>query len=266
MNRDDLNPASYDSRTVNLVAPALLVGLALAVNLSPLSFPMQGFHVWMHELGHATVAWLTGRRAVPLPFGWTSVGDERSVLVYGVVLALLVVLAVAGWRERKAGPVILALVLIGMQFALTWEAPAGVQRRWQIFGGVGGEFYLSALLMAAFFVPLPERFRWGACRYVVFFIAASCFIAVFGYWRRAHYGLEDIPWGSTINGEGDGGGDMNILRDEFHWSNHQIVGTYYGLGRGCLAALLVVYAACVLRINRLPALVRRRGRNQKPVE
>lgn len=266
MNGNGPSPASFDSRLVNLVAPAALAGLALAVNLSPLAFLMQGFHVWMHELGHATVAWLTGRRAVPLPFGWTSVGDERSLLVYGVVLALLLALLGAGWRERKAAPVLLALVLIGVQFALTWEAPADVQRRWQIFGGVGGEFYLSALLMAAFFVPFPEAFRWGTCRYLVFFLAASCFLEVFRYWRRAHYGLEDIPWGSMISGEGDGGGDMNILRDEYQWSNHRIVGTYYGLGRGCLAALLVVYAAAVLPLNRLPDLRRRLGRNETRAE
>ncbi len=49
----------------------------------------------------------------------------------------------------------------------------------------------------------------------------------------------------------DGGGDMNILRDEYHWSNHQITGTYNHLGNVCLVALLVVYVIFALRLDRL---------------
>ena len=31
-----------------------------------------GIKIWFHELGHATIAWLAGRQALPLPIGWTS--------------------------------------------------------------------------------------------------------------------------------------------------------------------------------------------------
>jgi hypothetical protein len=252
MKDNDFDPFSYDSRVINLVAPPAIVGLALAVNLSPLSFFMQGFHVWMHELGHATVAWLTGRRALPLPIGWTSIADNRSLFVYFGVLFLLAVLFVVGWRERKVWPMIIAVILAALQFYLTWGMSEYTQRRWQIFGGVGGQFYLSALMMACFFVELPDKFRWGACRYLVLFIAASCFIDAYTFWSQVHRGIEDIPWGSMINGEEDGGGDMNILLDEYHWTNHQIIGAYYHLGRGCLWALLAVYAAFVLQLDRIP--------------
>jgi hypothetical protein len=252
MNEAELDPTSFDSRLVNMAAPPLVVGLALAVNMSPLSFLMEGFHVWMHELGHATVAWLTGRRALPLPFGWTSVADERSMFVYLGVLFLLGLLLVAGWRERMAWPVILAAALAALQLEMTWFMPEHTQRMLEIFAGVGGEFLLSALMMAAFFVQFPEKFRWGACRYVVLFIAASCLINASTYWNRVHHGTEDIPWGSMINGEDDGGGDMNILRDEFGWTNHQIIGAYYRLGEGCLAGLLVIYGAFALRLDNVP--------------
>ena len=257
MHENDFDPFSQDSRLINLAAPPVVVGLALAVNLSPLSFLMQGFHVWMHEFGHATVAWLTGRRALPLPIGWTSIDDERSSFVYFGVLFLLIVLFVVGWRERKVWPMIIAVILAVLQFDLTWHMAEYTQRRWQIFGGVGGQFYLSALLMACFFIQLPDKFRWGACRYIVLFIASSCFIDAYTFWVQVHRGLEDIPWGSMINGEGDGGGDMNILRDEYHWSNHQIIGAYYHIGQGCLLALLLVYVAFALQLNRLPDLVLR---------
>ena len=59
----------FDSWLVNVLVPPLLLGLVWLVNQSPLSFFLTGFHVWMHEFGHSTAAWLTGRRATPLPFG-----------------------------------------------------------------------------------------------------------------------------------------------------------------------------------------------------
>jgi hypothetical protein len=248
---------SFDNRTVNLVAPPLVVALAWLVSLSPLVFLMKGFHVWMHELGHATVAWMSGFEALPVPFGWTSVGTERSPVVYFVVLGLLGLLFAAGWKERKAWPAVLALILAVAQLYMTWFMPASRQYELQIFAGEGGKFYLSALFMAAFFVQFPEPFRWGACRYLVLFLAASSFIDAFTSWSEVHRGLEDIPWGSMINGEGDGDGDMNILRDVYHWSNHRIFGTYYNLGLGCIAALAGVYAAFAFGLNRLPDLVLR---------
>lgn len=252
MDKPQFKPFSFDDRVVILVAPLLVAGLALAVNLSPLAFFLGGFHVWMHELGHATVAWLTGRQALPLPIGWTSIGSERSAFVYFGVLFLLAVFFAAAWRQRMVGPMVLAVLLAVLQAYMTWRLPEYRQRLWQIFGGVGGQFYLSALLMAGFFFPLPEKFKWGACRYVVFFIAASCFFDVFAQWSRVHRGQEAIPWGSMINGEDDGGGDMNILRDEYRWRDAQIASVYHNLGRACLAALLLVYVAAALNLNRLP--------------
>jgi hypothetical protein len=258
MSDYSLDPRSFESLPVKVIAPPLVVALAFAVNASPLAFFLQGFHVWMHEMGHATVAWLTGRRALPLPFGWTSIEDERSMVVYLGVLLLLGILFVASWRERTLVPMVMAVAIAALQAYMTWGLQERTQRLWQIFGGVGGQFYLSALCMAAFFFQLPEKFRWGACRYVVLFIAASCFLDIYAYWNQVHRGLEDIPWGSMINGEGDGGGDMNILRDEYRWSNHHIIGAYYRLGQGCAAALVLVYALFVFRVNRLldPLLAR----------
>lgn len=63
------NPLSFDSWIVNAVAPPLVVGLAILVRKSFLGFFLEGFHVWIHEFGHATVAWMIGKRALPLPFG-----------------------------------------------------------------------------------------------------------------------------------------------------------------------------------------------------
>ena len=54
-----------------------------------------------------------------------------------------------------------------------------------------------------------------------------------------------------INGENDGGGDMNILAEEFHWTGHQIVFTYNHLAYACLVSVIGVYLFFNLRLDRV---------------
>ncbi len=231
---------------VNLIAPPVIVALAWLVTLTPLSFLLRGFQVWVHEFGHATVAWLTGRRALPLPFGWTNVEPEFSLFVYFGVLFLLTLLLVAGWRERKLGPVALAVALAGLQFWMTWRWPEARQQFWFSFGGVAGEFVLPALAAVLFFVELPEKFRWGTCRHIFLFLGAACFILSFTFWHRVHHGLEPVPLGTLIGGEDDAGGDMNILNEDFGWSLLRIRRTYHLLAVTSAWAVAGAYllAAC----------------------
>jgi hypothetical protein len=243
---------SFDNWRVNAVVPPVVVALAWLVNLSPLGFFLTGFHVWVHEFGHATAAWLTGRRALPLPIGWTAIEPPYSPVVYFGILLLLGVLFVAGWKERKVWPMLIAVAVAPLQFYMTWRLTDHEQQFWWTFCGVGGEFYLSALFMACFFVQLPEKFRWGACRYLFLFLGASCFLHIFLFWNRVYHGLEDIPMGSMVNGEDDAGGDMNVLMSDYHWTHSKIRMTYHYLGNWCLVGLGVVYATFVLRLNRIP--------------
>jgi hypothetical protein len=246
---DPYDPTSFDSQLVNVLALPLVAGLAVLVRLSPFGFLLEGFHVWIHELGHASVAWMTGRKAIPLPIGWTNVEQERSVFVYAGVVALLSTLAVYGWRERKAMPVFLGAVLACAQVYMTWCLPEDRGHMWMIFAGVGGEFYVAAAMVGLFYYQFPDGFRWGGCRYFFLFIGAASFSETFAFWRDVKRGIEGIPYGSMIGGEDDGGGDMNILRDDYGWTQHQIFNTYYHLGEVCLAGLVVVYAFFALRLD-----------------
>lgn len=244
---------AFDHRMVNIVVPPLLLGLIWLLNWSPLGIFLRGFHVWMHEFGHATAAWMCGRRALPLPFGWTPVEDEYSPFVYFGLLLLFILLFGAGWKERKVWPMLAAMVLAGLQYYMTWRMPEERQEFWWgAFGGVGGEFYLSALLMAFFFVELPEKFRWGICRYGFFLIGATVFLHITGFWEQVNQGLQDIPFGSMINGEDDQGGDMNKLLDDHGWTRSDIRHRYLSLGRCCWAGLGLVYASFALGLNRIP--------------
>ena len=244
---------------LNLIAPPAIVAVAWLATLTPFAFLLRGFQVWVHEFGHATVAWMTGRRALPLPFGWTTVEPEFSNFVYFGVLFLLTVLLVAGWRERKLWPMIIAVALAGLQFWMTWRWPEARQQFWFSFGGVAGEFVLSALAMMLFFVDLPEKFRWDTCRYVFLFLGAACFIMSFTFWQRVYHGLEPVPLGTMIGGEDDAGGDMNILNEDFGWSFLRIRRTYHLLAVTCAWAVAGAYVLAACRVERLVEWVANRS-------
>jgi hypothetical protein len=251
--QDDYDPEAEAARRwrLNLIAPPVIVAVAWLATLTPLAFLLRGFQVWVHEFGHASVAWMTGRRALPLPFGWTTIEPEFSNFVYFGVLFLLTVLLVAGWRERKVWPMAIAVALAGLQFWMTWRWPEARQQFWFSFGGVAGEFVLSALAMMLFFVELPEKFRWDTCRYGFLFLGAACFIMSFTFWLRVYHGLEPVPLGTMIGGEDDAGGDMNILIDEFRWNFIRIRRTYHLLAVTCAWAVAGVYVLAACRAGRL---------------
>jgi len=243
------NPFSFDSWLVNAFALPLLLLLAFAVNSSQFGFFLRGFQIWMHEFGHATVAWMSGYRALPLPIGWTNVSPEKSNFVYFGVLFLFGVMAWAGWRERKIWAIVLPIALVPLQAYMTWKMPEHRYEVWMAWSGVGGEYYLSVLLLMLFFVRLPEKFRWGGCRYLLGFLAASAFLNIWVFWRKVATFKELIPYGSMVNGEEDGGGDMNILRDN-GWREVDITWSYSQLGTACWVALAVVWLIFVFRLDR----------------
>ena len=215
--------------------------------------------MWIHEFGHATIGWMTGHRALPLPIGWTPIAPEKSLFVYGGVLFLLGLFFLAGARERKIWPMIFAVALAALQAFMTWRLPETTAEMWISFGGVGGEFYLSAAMVGLFYFRLPKKFRWGGCRYFFLFIGAGSFFQTFTMWWKISRGEEGIPYGSMIHGEEDAGGDMNGLHGEFGWSQHDIIHTYHHLGNACLAGMIGLYVCFALRLDVVVARVLKRA-------
>lgn len=240
----------YDNRWVTAFGPVLVALIAIGVSKTPLGFFLDGFHVWTHEFGHATVAWLAGHTASPLPIGWTNTGPKTPFVYFGIIF-LLIVLIVAGIRERKVWPVLIAVTLLPLQFYLSWVQPEYRYDLWVAFAGCGGELYLSAAAIALFHVRLPEKFRWGWCRYLFVFLGAGVFARAFTMWRDIRYGRIPLPFGSMVGGEEDAGGDLNILQDDFGWKDRQIIATYNNLATACLLGIVVVHLFFALGADRL---------------
>ncbi len=216
----------------------LLLGLLLSAwNLS--RFLLRGITIWFHEFGHATIAWLSGRRALPLPLGWTNYEFDRSWFVYVGLLILFGLLFWAGRREQRPWPQVLAIALLSLQFLMTWLLSADMFEQLNAFGGIGGEFYLSTLLIVSFHFSLPAYWRWEVWRYPATLGAAFTFWGSFRQWRRIQAGWEDIPWGSLWGGPEHG--DMNTLYYDFGWSDTQIISTYNHLASLCLLIMLALY-------------------------
>ncbi len=243
---DDTDLFSFNNRYSNLFIFPALMGLAILMNAMPIvSALLFGIKIWFHEFGHATVAWLGGRKAIPLPIGWTNVGAERSLFVYLGLLGLLGLLYWSGRREQQRWPMVLAVVLGLLQFGMTWLMSPHSLDMWISFGGIGGEFYLCTLLMVSFYFPLPAYWRWDFYRYPVVLGAAFTFWGQLWLWKQIAQGRAVIPWGSLWGGEDHG--DMNTLSAIYGWSDQRIIDTYNTLGNVCFVALLAVYVYFVLR-------------------
>lgn len=171
--------------------------------------------IQFHELGHALVAWSTGRRALPLPFGWTSWSFERSFILVAMELLFPVLLAVHGLREKKPMAVAVAVGL-GTLFATGLAIPLTVSEEWLVAGGNVGEALLPALALLAFHAPMPERARWDFWRWPLAIAAIIALVSVVGHHADIASGARPVPFGSFVTGRA-GDGDLERLVNDHGW-------------------------------------------------
>lgn len=218
--------------------PAATLFALVVQGVTPLSNLLFGVRIWFHEFGHALVAWLSGRRALPLPIGWTSTSQERSPVVMVLVLFLELVLLTMAWRERKAFTALLAGGLVLAQVVASLSLDASRYEPWFAWGGVAGEFLLPSVLMVGSLFTAPAYFRWERLRFPAAVGGSLAYWAAFLDWRSIAAGERPLPLGSLWGGEDFG--DMNTLLAA-GWSPGAIISSYLGLGGVCLLALLVSY-------------------------
>jgi hypothetical protein len=213
---------------------ALPVVLFAALLLSSTTFgrliavPVQ---IQFHELGHALVAWLSSRAALPLPFGFTFWREESSTFTGLCVLSLLAFLFVRADRERRPFAVFVSGALIVAWVFVTFVVSSQRSLVWIIAGGVAGEFVLTSLAMTAFFFPMPDRLRWDFFRFLVLPPAALAWVSSTRLWVAVARGKQALPLGSILGSAGDMSGDLDRLIAEHGF-------TPGGIARGYLLVCL----------------------------
>ena len=205
--------------------------------------------MWVHEVGHATAAWLCGYLAFPGPW-LTPVASEQSL-----VLELLILAALAGgvfWAVRNDRPSLArALVFVAaLQLGCAALLSEPSARQLIVFMGDGGCLVFGALLMLTVYAPEGSALQRGWLRWGFLAIGAAAFADVFSLWWSARRNYDLIPFGMN---EGAGLSDPSVLSDQYGWSADQLVHRYLLLGCACLAVLLSAWALGLVRARRAAA-------------
>jgi hypothetical protein len=205
--------------------------------------------MWIHELGHATAAWLCGYPALPVPW-LTLTADSRSPLLVVVLLGGLAVGAFRLWRSERR---LLAAGFAGagaVQLACTLVLPADRAQQLIVFAGDGGAIFIGTLLMLTLYAPEGSAFRREWLRWGFLGIGAASFADVFEQWWSARHDPDQIPFGMN---EGAGLSDPSRLSEEFGWTADQIVNRYVALGCLCLVVLTIAWVRGAVSRQQVPA-------------
>jgi len=138
-----------DSQSVRtfLIPVALLIG-ALS-ELSEIRILIWFITNLFHELGHASVRWMSGFVAIPLPF-FTYWNDERSA---SLILFFHILWTAGIWLALRLGSQILLAVFIGLlviQSVFSFLVPLEKINEITLLYGIGGEIVIGALLVSSF--------------------------------------------------------------------------------------------------------------------
>jgi Zn-finger nucleic acid-binding protein len=248
---------AHDVPLVNALAVPLALGFGLVASAVFGFFVDIFLSMPLHELGHASVAWFSGRYAMPLPFITFSVASEKSFWVGLALSALLMAGLLLGLRERRRYLVGLAGAGFALQVVMTLLVSNSASVRLGTFCGCAGEIIFSTLLIVSFHYRLPDQLRWDFFRYLALLAGALPLVRALLRWRAVLGDLSLLPVGSALGGRQDPDGDMNKLLG-WGWSARSIASTYLWLGYACLAIIAAHYAIVLYRTRSKVALALRR--------
>lgn len=198
------------------------------------------FGMWLHELGHASAAWLTGRWALPLP--WVTFSFDRalfvSVLMFGGALLLI------RFGRARSSPTTMALGAAWLLATLGCHLmPASVQQPFFTFGGEAGAMVYGVLLSCGFLVRSPLRVFQGGLRWGFLVIGAASWADATRVWWTAKTDFAEIPFGLE-----DGmPSDATRLVDEFGWDAGVMVKRFLLVAFVSLGVAAAAFVAALVR-------------------
>ncbi len=225
----------------------IAIVLALVFHASGLFASLQRIFLTMpvHELGHATAAWLCGYSAIPTVWK-TLVPETRGFIAPVVLLAAFGYMGWRGWVAENRIVVGVACGLVLLQLLFTFGISLKTARMIVVFSGDGGGMILATLLMGSFFFGKRTNLYKGSLRWGFVVIGAVAFVDIYTTWVKARFDLDAIPLGSQDGMDAD----PLVLVQEHGWTLPGMVNRYTILGILCLVALALVYAWGVRRAAR----------------
>ena len=118
--------------------------------------------MWVHELGHATTAWMCGYLAFPGPW-LTPTASRQSLLFELLVLGALGFGVFRAFRQERPGLARALIAVAALQlFCAALLGPAR-QRQLIVFMGDGGCLVIGTLLMLSIYTRAAAQgwLRWG---------------------------------------------------------------------------------------------------------
>lgn len=241
---------------VRTFAPPIALGLAtLLVATGTFHMLLRTlFSMWLHELGHAVAAWLSGHLAFPGPWR-TPVSAGRVPAVVVVVAGAFLALGWWGWRTRRRALVLAGAGGLFVQVVCT-SLPRPAASALFTFGGDAGSMILGAALFATIWSHPEGRLARGWLRWGFLVIGAVGLVDPLHAWIRGALDHGQIPLGEI---EGVGLSDAMKLWRVHGWSLGDLAHRYVALGAACLAALAAGWVA-----GRARAVARLRAAEAEP--
>lgn len=187
----------------------------------------------LHELGHALVAWMGGRWAIPLgaivpTAGMTLISNSRSMFFIVIFFSLLVLGIYYFYTKQYRFHLSILLLIFALSCFLTFRIDEMRLASYISMAGILGEIILSTFLIVCFYYNLTNRFRWDFWRFPALLFGTIAFTNTALQWYRIKNNLQAMPMGSAISAEGarDMSGDLNqlILAG---WMPQQIILIYW---------------------------------------
>ncbi|MBL8918389.1 MAG: hypothetical protein JNJ54_05980 [Myxococcaceae bacterium] len=198
------------------------------------------FGMWLHELGHATAAWLTGRWALPVP--WFTFSFGRSLIVSALMFGGGAALARFGWQRRSQTTMGLGAVWL-MASLVGHLAPTSFQEPFFTFAGDAGAMVFGALVSCGFLVRSPLRIFQGGLRWGWLVIGAASWADAFRVWWGSRTDADQIPFGI----EDGWPSDPSRLVDEFGWDTRTMVQRFVAVGVLSLSGATAAFVSAVIR-------------------
>lgn len=195
--------------------------------------------MWVHESGHAVMAWLCGFPAFPGPWV-TTVAPERSPFFTLLLVAGLGFAAYRAWERQRAFWVLASAGTVLLVLYCTFRVNHVNARQLITFAGDGGCFVLGTLMMLTVYAREDHPIRANQIRWALIVIGALAFMDAYMVWSGP---IDRLPFGEDENGISD----PSVLVEMDGWNVLMLIRRYLGLARVCFVVMAVVYLVMLIR-------------------